>query len=427
MACGLLGPLLSRAGYETLFIARREEVVVAINWNEGYRLTITTPKVRNMVVRHCSALRLAEAETVTRAVAGADLVMTGLGIDNLWTVAPLIAEGLWQRCRGPGARPLNVVACENLPGAGAYLHHMIVGTASVERSIALESVGGFSAGLTRRIMTGGELQDGGLRFAVSGSPELVLDIKGLKGILPRIPGVTLTEDFAAFVIRKLFTLNLAQAVAAYLGYRHDCRYVHEAAMHPSVAPVVYGAVNEACAALQAEFPRQHADIATDARQALNQIRNADLSDLVRRVARDPRRKLSALERLVGPARLACRHGLPYSHLSVGIAAALAYDEPEDLEARALQQTIRLEGIEQVLTVDCGLLPHEPLARAVKEQWRHFMKSRSGGEVKNGSNNGSSRRMRTAAAWTTHTGSPVAVGSGACRGAQHPARRTATED
>jgi len=22
-----------------------------------------------------------------------------------------------------------------------------------------------------------------------------------------------------------------------------------------------------------------------------------------------------------------------------------------------------------LTVDCGLLPHEPLARAVKEQWR----------------------------------------------------------
>jgi mannitol-1-phosphate 5-dehydrogenase len=427
MACGLLGPLLSQAGYETLFIARREEVVVAINWNGGYRLTITTPQVRSMVVRHCSALRLAEAETVTRAVAGADLVMTGLGIDNLWTVAPFIAEGLWQRCLGPGARPLNVVACENLPGAGAYLHHMIIGAASAERSIALESVGGFSAGLTRRIMTGGELQDGELRFAVSGPPELVLDIKGLKGTLPRIPGVTLTEDFAAFVIRKLFTLNLAQAVAAYLGYHHDCRYVHEAAMHPAVAPVVHGAVNEACAALQAEFPRQHADIATDARQALSQIGNADLSDLVRRVARDPRRKLSALERLVGPARLAGRHGLPYSYLSAGIAAALAYDEPEDVEARALQHTIKLEGIEKVLTVDCGLLPHEPLARAVKEQWCQFMKSTNGGEVKNGSNKGSSRWTRIAAAWITHIGPLASVGPGGFLLAHHPARRTATED
>jgi mannitol-1-phosphate 5-dehydrogenase len=326
------------------------------------------------VVRHCSALRIAEAETVTRAVSEADLVMTGLGINNLWTIAPLIAEGLWRRSLGPGARPLNVVACENLPGAGAYLRHMIVGSASVERSIALESVAGFSAGLTRRIMTGGELQDGDLRFAVSGPPELVLDIKGLKGALPRIPGVALTEDFAAFVIRKLFTLNLAQAVAAYLGYRYDCRYVHEAAVHPAVAPVVRGAVSESCAALQAEFPRQQTDIARDACQALSQIGNADLCDSIRRVARDPCRKLSTLERLVGPARLASRHGLPYSFLSIGIAAALAYDEPEDSEACALQQTIKVEGIEKVLTVDCGLMPHEALARAVKAQWREFMTS-----------------------------------------------------
>jgi mannitol-1-phosphate 5-dehydrogenase len=363
---------LTQAGYETLFIARREEVVVSINWNGGYRLTISAPKVRNVVVRHCLALRLAEADAVARAVAAADLVMTGLGINNLWTVAPLIAEGLWRRSLGPGARPLNVVACENLPGAGAYLRHMIIGAASIERSIALESVGGFSAGLTRRIMTGGELQNGGLRFAVSGPPELVLDIKGLKGTLPRIPGVALTEDFAAFVIRKLFTLNLAQAVAAYLGYHYNCRYMHEAAMHPAVAPVVRGAVSEACAALQAEFPQQRTEIARDACQALDQIGNSGLGDVIRRVARDPCRKLSALERLVGPARLACRHGLPYNHLSVGIAAALAYDEPEDQEARALQQTIETEGIEKVLTVDCGLLPHEALARAVKEQWRYLV-------------------------------------------------------
>jgi hypothetical protein len=38
----------------------------------------------------------------------------------------------------------------------------------------------------------------------------------------------------------------------------------------------------------------------------------------------------------------------------------------------LQQTIAQESLETVLTEDCGLLPHEPLARAVKEQWRYLV-------------------------------------------------------
>jgi mannitol-1-phosphate 5-dehydrogenase len=369
MACGALGPLLTEARYETLFVARREEVVVAINARGGYRLTVAGPDVRHVVVRHCMALRLAETERVAHAVATADVVMTAVGIDSVEAVAPLIAMGLSCRSRGLRHRcPTNVIACENLPGAGAYLRHVIIGAAARDRRLTLESTSGFSAGLTRRIMTGGELRDGELSFAVSGPPELIVDSEGLKGTFPRIRGIALSGDFSALVMRKLFTINLAQAVAAYVGYLHDCRYVHESSVHPDVAPVVRGAVSEACSALQAEFPRQRTEIAQDARQALNEIRNPALGDTISRVARDPRRKLSSLERLVGPARLACRHHLPYEHLCRGIAAALAYDDPNDPRARALQQTIATIGIEKVLTVDCGLLPHEALARAVKEQW-----------------------------------------------------------
>jgi mannitol-1-phosphate 5-dehydrogenase len=376
MACGALGPLLTRAGYETLFVARREEVVVAINWHGGYSLTVAMPHGhRRVTVRHCRALRLAQRDAVARAVAGADLVMTAVGIDNLWVVAPPIAEGLWRRSqavringRAVNGHAINVIACENLPGAGAFLRHVIVGSASREQRLALESTSGFSAGLTRRIMTGGELRDGALCFAVSGPPELVVDITGLKGGFPRINGIALTEQFGALVTRKLFTVNLAQAVAAYVGHRYGCEYVHEAAVHPAVAPVVEGAVGEACAALKAEFPRQPNELDCAAQHALTEIRNPALGDTVRRVARDPRRKLSSLERLVGPARLACRHGLPYGHLCAAIAAALSYDDPADPTAQMLQQTIELEGIEKVLTVDCGLLPYEALARAVKEQW-----------------------------------------------------------
>ena len=32
----------------------------------------------------------------------------------------------------------------------------------------------------------------------------------------------------------------------------------------------------------------------------------------------------------------------------------------------------MDGVEQILTVDCGLLPHEDLARAVKQQWLRLL-------------------------------------------------------
>lgn len=372
MACGLLGPLLARAGYEVAFVARRADIVDAIERRRGYSLTIAGPRVKRVTVQHCTAYSLEAPEAVAHAVASADVVMTAVGIDNVAAIAPLIVQGLWRRSQALRARPLNVVTCENLPGAGSYLRHLMLSSATLEQGLAVATVGGFAAGLTRRIMTGGMSQDGELSFALSGPPELVVDVTGLKGALPRIRGVCLTEEFAALVMRKLYTVNLAQAVAAYMGQRHDCQYVHEAAAHSAVAPVVRGVVSEACAALQAEFPRRTREIARDAGAALLEIANPALGDTIRRVARDPRRKLSSLERLVGPARLASRHGLPCDHLCLAIAAALAYDDPSDEGARALQQTIATDGIEQALTVDCGLLPHEPLARAVKERWRSLV-------------------------------------------------------
>jgi mannitol-1-phosphate 5-dehydrogenase len=373
MSCGLLGPLLCESGYETVFVARRPEVVEAIERHRGYRLTIAGPQVKRVAVRNCTAFSLAAPEAVAHAVASADVVLTGVGIDNVAAIAPLIEQGLWRRSQALRARPVNVVACENLPGAGGYLRHQIVSAAPLEHGLAVETTGGFSAALTRRIMTGGtQAADGELSFAVSGPPDLVVDVTGLKGTFPRIRGVSFTEDFSGVVMHKLYTLNLAQAVAAYLGYRHGCRYVHEAAVHPEVAPAVRGALSEAGAALRAAFPTRTRDIGAQVADALAQISNPGLGDTIRRVARDPRRKLSSLERLVGPARLAARHGLPYDRLSLGIAAALAYDEPADPEAGALQETIASDGIERVLTVDCGLLPHEAVARAVKEQWRRLV-------------------------------------------------------
>ena len=368
MACGLIGHVLARSGFTVQFVARRPEVVDAINQFEGFRLTVAGQQ-RSLVIRGCSALPLSDERRVARAVANADLVFTAVGIDNLADVTPAIGAGLFLRSRTRGDDPLNVIACENLPGTGAYLQHQVLATAAPGTALCIERVGGFSAAVTRRVMTGGDTRRGELHFSVDSEHGLIVDRTGLRGELPALDGLLVTDDFTALVMRKFFTVNCAQAVAAYLGYREGCQYIHEAVHHPRVRPVVIAALAEAAAALEAEFPHQKAGIERDAAEALERLSSGDTADTISRVAREPRRKLSPRERLVGPARLAQRHGLRNEALSRAIAAALAYDAPNDAQAMSLQQTIAAESLEKVLTEDCGLLPHEPLARAVKGHWR----------------------------------------------------------
>jgi mannitol-1-phosphate 5-dehydrogenase len=377
MACGLLGQLLAQSGFEIVFVARRPEVIDAINQRQGYTLTLTRESTDHLAIRKCRALSIHDEPAVAGAVANADVVFTAVGIDNLTAITPAIARGLWQRSLLRGRSRLNVIACENLPGAGAYLRHQVVSAAPLPHETAVERIGGFSAGLTRRIMTGGAISDGELTFTANVEYDLLIDVVGLKGAFPEVCGARFTDEFPAMVMRKLFLLNCAQAAAAYLGFREGCQYVHEAAAHRQVAPVVRAALAEAKAALKADSPHQAEAIEREAAEALDRIANAKLADTISRVARGPRRKLSPRERLVGPARLAQHHHLPNSNLCRVIAATLTYNDPGDGQALAMQEAIMNEGLEKVLTEDCGLLPHEELARTVKQQWLRLVANPAG--------------------------------------------------
>lgn len=393
VACGLLGYLCFQSGYRNLFVARRPEVIGAIERHRGYTVNLLGAESSRIEVRNSRALSIHDDAAVIEAVAAADVVFTSVGIDNLHAVAPHIAAGLWRRARRGERRDLNVVACENLPGAGAYLRHQIVGAAASEASILVDHVGGFSAALTHQIMTGGEVRDGSIGFNVQGRSPLVVDKAGLKPPLPTLQGALFSDAFPSVVMRKLFTLNCAHAVAAYLGYREGCRFVHEAAVHPRVVPILTGALAEAEAALQAEFPAAAAEIAAEVTEALVQIRDPRLADPIARVARGPRRKLAPRERLVGPARLATRHGLAHENLCRAIAATLAYDAGQDAEAVSMQRAIADHGVTQVITEDCGLLPHEPLAQEIKHQWHQLNAQTNGVAVFNAVPTPSLERIR----------------------------------
>lgn len=365
MACGLLGQLLWESGFQTTFVARRPEIANALNENNGYSVSIVGKAFHRSRVRNCRAISIYDPEAIIEAVATADIVFTAVGIDNIPLIAPHIAEGLWRRAES-GGHFLNVIASENLPGTGAYLRHQIIlGCSSSGKAVLLDKTAGFSAALTHRIMTGGEMIDGMLHFTVDNYGDLVIDSRGLVAQLPEIHNTSVSTEFDALFMEKLYTRNLAQAVAAYLGHQYGCQYIHEAAKHPMIAPVVEGAITEAVAAFKTQFPDMSVDIDADAAEAIIRISDPGLRDTVARITKGPQRKLAAQERLLGPARAASRQGLPHDNLAMAIAAALSYQDEQDLQSVAMQQTIASYGVDKILTEVCGLLPHESLAQSIK--------------------------------------------------------------
>lgn len=365
MACGLLGQLLWKSGFHTTFITRRPEIAKTINKNNGYLVSVIGNRTEKGRVRNCSAIVSQNHDDVIEAIAAADVVFTAVGIDNIPSIAPYIAEGIWLRAER-GKHPLNVIASENLPGTGAYLRHQILlGSSSSGKAVLLENSAGFSAALTHRIMTGGEAFDGMMHFTVDNHGDLVVDSRGLMGQLPAIHNTSVSNEFDALFAKKLYTRNLAQAVAAYLGSLHGCQYIHEAAQHPEIAPIIKGAVAEAVAAFKMQFPDSSSGIEDDAVEAIIRVSDPGLHDTVSRVAKGPQRKLAAQERLLGPARAASRYGLPHNNLITVIASALAYQDVHDKQAVAMQQSIANYGVDKILTEVCGLLPHEALAQNIK--------------------------------------------------------------
>ena len=87
-----------------------------------------------------------------------------------------------------------------------------------------------------------------------------------------------------------------------------------------------------------------------------------------RVAREPRRKLAAEDRLTGPGIASLAAGFRPLALAGAMAAALSYAEPDDRQAMDLQREIELLGPEEVLARLGSLDPQDELVQLVGDSY-----------------------------------------------------------
>lgn len=364
IGCGFAGQLLRSSGYEVVFISRKPEMADYLRRVGAYRVRlINGQRMQEYLVDHTRAVPAGDSEQVTYEFANADLIITAVGSNNLPLIAPLLANGLLHRTKS-----VNVLAFENLNNAGSYLQGLITSHLPANMPSVNFGVSGVLVSRAVSQKLNSSVADELITFIGDPIDTWIVDKSGLVEGLPNIRGMVVTDQFEAWIKRKLYTYSAGHAITAYLGYLKGYHYIHTAIRDPEIRSVVLAAMAEGQRGVAAHYGEDIAGNSGDLLEIIARFDNALLNDPIIRVGRDPKRKLGFEDRLIGAARLAEKAGISPEKLILGAASALLFDNPSDPSAEELQNWIKTNGTKSVLHQICGLDPNRGLGRFIADVW-----------------------------------------------------------
>ena len=349
---GFIGMLFSQSGYEVAFIDVAKPVIEHLNTNRCYPVRILKGDEKTDIsVENVCAVDGNDMDAAAQAIADCDIMATAVGVKILKFIIPNLVEGLRRRMKS-GKGPLNIIICENLNDANKILEAMLKEQLTEEECRWFdENVGLVEASIGRMVpIQTPEMQDGEpMRVCVETYGFLPVDKAAFKGEIPEIRNMFPFEPFDYFIKRKLFVHNMGHATCAYLGGILGKEYIWQSIDEADIYIIVQNAMEASALALSKKYGVDVADIFRHIQDLLIRFTNAALGDTCDRVGREPERKLSADDRLVGSYKLCKEMGVDPTFITVGIAGALyryltenAMEQTKENAAKVLKE---LGGIE----------------------------------------------------------------------------------
>ncbi|MCQ3802503.1 MAG: mannitol-1-phosphate 5-dehydrogenase [bacterium] len=337
---GLLGWLFGRAGWEVVFVDVFPELVDLINRECQYRvIEVGAEGSFTQLIEGVTAVNGLEDEAIA-VTASAEVVCTAVGAGILDRVAPTIAAALSRSDH----RIRNVLACENAdPNSALLLQH-------VEGTMGARPPGvGFPETLVDRMVPGSTGE--GLDVEVEARFDFKVAKEAWIGEDPGVPGVELVGNLGLYRTRKLWLVNGLHAAGAFLGWHAGHQTVAQAVSDPSIRRRLEEIAITMAAVLSAQLEDWTAEELADyGRYNLQRFESTTLVDPIRRVARNPLRKLGPTERLVSPAREAVRQGLPSDALCDAIVAGLSLDDSRVEGMDEMRHALASDGWRSVLNL-----------------------------------------------------------------------------
>lgn len=349
---GFIGQLLYQSGYAIAYADIDEKLLGLLNERRAYTIrlvdhALTVP----LRVTGVSGIHSGDTQAVARAVAGADVVATAVGVRALPHIAGALALGIEMR----QGRPLNIIVCENMRHAGEFLRDRV--SEKLTPGVSLDTTG-FVEACIGRMVPAPRPEDDPMVLRAEPYDWLPVDAESIVGPVPEVRRLWPIADFDRYVRRKLYIHNMGHALCAWLGARRGYDHICEAIADAEVAGMCRAAMLESAAALAARYEsfslpalEAHVD------DILHRFGNQALADPISRVGRDTERKLGPEDRIVGALRLCREQGAACTSILTGLAAGLLYenDDPGTIRVRTLTER---EGVAAALEKICGITEPE---------------------------------------------------------------------
>ena len=343
---GFIGYLLNKSGYKLVFADVFDNVIDQINEDKTYTIHVKDVENEDIKVEDVSAVNSTRDEIVDE-ITDSSIITTAVGPLNLVKIADKLAQGITKRYEEKSEKYLNIIACENAIKASESLKGYVYEKLEGEVKSYADKFVGFPNCSVDRIVPPSK-NENPLDVTVENYYEWNVEEAGFRGEIPQIEGMNLVENLEAYIERKLFTLNTGHASTAYLGSLKGYGTIDKSINDAEIEEQVRKIMQESGEALIVKFGFNKEEHFAYIEKIIKRFKNPYLQDDVKRVGREPIRKLSVNERFVKPINTALEYNLPIENLLVGLAAALNFRNEEDKQAVEMQDDIEKLGIEKTI-------------------------------------------------------------------------------
>ena len=367
---GFVTSLLKRNSVDITFFDVSIDVVNQLNEFEKYKIHVLGNAEKDIKIDNYKAFLLSNQNELIKALEESSFVFTSVGGKNLKNVGICIAEA-YHELYEVGKNPQNIfVTCENWLTPADDLKDAIVSTLTESEKKIFNSNNDVSQAVIRASGTAAP-KDYDLKNPMDTWVQdyWIIPVDSDKIKVNNIPVwefFDFTPSFGNMLYQKIYTNNTSVALIAYLGSLKGYTVLSDAANDDDIVKLLDQGYDEINKALISELNVSEESQKEFSRVAKEKYQDRTIIDDVRRIARDPIRKLSSTDRLIGPSKMALNAGFEPEALSKAIAAALYYSNNEDEISLKLQKMREKLGDMATLSKVSGLALDDPLMVLVKE-------------------------------------------------------------
>lgn len=365
---GFVASLLKRNDVALTFFDVVPSVVDMLNERKSYTVHVLGNSEKDIVIDDYRAHLLSDKKTLSKELMSSDFVFTSVGGKNLVSVGAELSEA-YHTLYQEGMKPKNIfITCENWLTPAEELKQAIKAGLSDNEQRQFDAENDVSQAVIRASGTAAPADfdlKNPMDTWVQDYWEIPVDQAKISvNPLPNWQYFKFDPHFGKMLYQKIYTNNTSVALIAYLGSLKGYSLLSDAANDPKIVEILdqgYDEINRALIsqlAVSEESQLEFSQIAKEKYQSRTIVDNVD------RIARDPIRKLSPTDRLIGPAKMALDSGFEPKALAKAIAAALYYDNADDELSIKLQEMRKEKGDTQTLEELSGLKKGDALMNLV---------------------------------------------------------------